>query len=85
MSKYGFSEWHDKTLNWCRAHLQFCPFNCAQDGAPNCWGNCIEFRCEPSRQFPYYNTPLGEALGAKIVEARQAPLDWDEVDKELGR
>lgn len=91
LSKYGFSRWHDEVLDWCRAHLKHCPYNCAQDGAPNCWGNCIELRCEPSRQIEYYPSPRTE-LGEKLVThrrkivAQQAPLlDFDGVDKELGR
>lgn len=48
--KYGFSFEHDQALDLCIAEYPACPFGCTKDGAPNCYANVMERRCEPGRK-----------------------------------
>lgn len=54
--RWGFSYYHDRVLDWCRANYRTCPFNCAKNGAPNCFHHVAEQECEPSKAVPYVQT-----------------------------
>lgn len=51
MNKYGFSKKHDRVLDYCRAACGECSFGCAKDGAPNCYDNVENLRCEPAKRL----------------------------------
>lgn len=50
---YGYSHYHDAVLALCIGSYRGCPFNCAKDGAPNCFHHVAEQECEPAQALPF--------------------------------
>ena len=48
--RYGFSRYHDRVLDYCVAEHGGCPFNCAKNGAANCFFHVARRECEPAQQ-----------------------------------